>query len=179
MVDIEALGTRPAGSVILSIGACRFDETGIGERFYRPIDVFDSLMHGLTVDADTIDFWRRQPAESKGALKPGLPLENVLVAFTDFLANELMLPQQYLWAKGPDFDLVLLTAAYQALGRKQPWSYRNARDVRTILALAPLSRLAGEMPTSGAHHALHDAELQAKQVIAAAKALGVELSKMP
>jgi hypothetical protein len=45
MIDIETLGTRP-GSVILSIGACRFGADGIGEEFYRAIDVLDSLMAG-------------------------------------------------------------------------------------------------------------------------------------
>lgn len=180
MVDIETLGTSP-GSVILSIGACRFDETGVGERFYRPIDVFDSMMNGLVVDQATIGWWRMQPAESRGALQAGaVPLARALNDFRVYLAA---IPSQgqpsadFLWAKGPDFDLVMLEAAYGLLGDKKPWRYNTARDVRTILALGkhPTVPVA---PFTIAHHALDDAVYQARQVIAAAASLGVVLSEM-
>lgn len=176
MVDIETLGTKP-GSVILSIGACRFDDTGIGERFYRPIDVFDSLMHGLTVDQATVGWWRLQSAEARGALAPGQPLAATLDEFVSFIGAKNDAERNTLvWAKGPDFDLVLLEAAYALLpGRKKPWSYRTARDVRTILALAtPTEPVAAGV----IHHALHDAEKQAVDVIDAAKKLGVSLAEM-
>lgn len=171
MVDIETLGTRP-GSVILSIGAVRFDESGLGEQFYRAIDVFDSLMHGLVVDPDTVGWWREQSAVARGALKPALPLREVLAGFTAFVTKP---PVPCVWAKGPDFDLVMLGAAYRALGMKQPWSYRNARDVRTMLALAPLG---GQLVPGVKHNALDDAVYQAEQVRTAAFNLGCVLSEM-
>jgi DNA polymerase III epsilon subunit-like protein len=171
MVDIETLGLKP-GSVILSIGACRFDEGGVSEeRFYRPIDVFDSLMTGLKVDEATVGFWRMQLPEARSALSPGRPLRETLEAFAEYVKGVPLL-----WAKGPDFDLVLLDAACEAVGMKKPWSYRVARDVRTMLALAPSF---GTVPEGTlAHHALSDAVYQATQVIAAAKELGVVLSEM-
>jgi hypothetical protein len=174
MVDIETLGTRP-GSVILSIGACRFDESGIGvARFYRPIDVFDSLMNGLTVDTTTVGWWRMQSAEARGALAPGRPLVETLGAFQAFLNA---VEGSYLWAKGPDFDCVLLDAAYQATGVKRPWRYNLTRDVRTILStagLSPVNRDPGEVE----HNALGDAVYQAKSVILAAEKIDVVLSEM-
>src|SRR5262245_9687443 len=128
MVDIETLGTRP-GSVILSVGAVRFDETGLAEeRFYRPIDGFDSLMHGLTTDTATVGWWRLQSAEARGALQPGRPLAETMGALYKYIAA---FDSTLVWAKGPDFDLVLLEAAFNAVNQKKPWSYRNARDVRT------------------------------------------------
>ncbi len=172
MVDIETLGTAP-GSVILSIGACYFNEDGIGERFYRPVDVFSSLMAGLTVDQATVGFWRLQSEEAKGALRPAVSLLEALGAFTEFITRP---PAPMLWAKGPDFDLVLLAAAYEALGSKKPWHYRVARDVRTILALAPGTVIV--LSTHPKHHALGDAEDQALQVIEAAHDLGFPLSEM-
>jgi hypothetical protein len=173
MVDIETLGTKP-GSVILSIGACEFGDGGVGAKFYRPVDVFDSLMHGLAVDQATVGFWRLQSAEARGALQPALPMHATLVAFQDFLTGA---GAECVWAKGPDFDLVLLQAAYEAVGLTRPWAYRNARDVRTILALAPG---AGDLEpgTLPKHHALADAEYQARQVIAAAAHLAVSLDEM-
>jgi hypothetical protein len=180
MVDIETLGTKP-GSVILSIGAVRFDESGVGtERFYRPIDVLDGLMHGLTVDQATVGWWRMQSAEARGALQPGRPLRETLEHFRTFVSvpGPYTKPAEYFWAKGPDFDLTLLAAAYDAVGVKVPWSYRNSRDVRTILALAPGAAEQCGRQEHPAHHALGDAELQAWQVIESAKQLGFPLSEM-
>lgn len=174
MIDIETLGTSP-GSVVVSVGACRFDETGIAtERFYRPIDVFDSLMAGLTTDPATVGWWRMQEPAAKAALVPGRPLRETL---TDLMRYLQAVEETYVWAKGPDFDLVMLAAAYRALNMKQPWHYRRTRDVRTILALAgavePVALPGGEKLL--AHHALSDALYQAAQVISAAAALGVPL----
>lgn len=173
MVDIETLGTKP-GSVILSIGACRFDEDGVGGRFYRAIDVFDSLMHGLKVDEATVGFWRLQSPEARGVLKPAHYLLDVLADFADFYkARAIDEPPPCLWAKGPDFDLVMLEAAYAAAGQKKPWSYRAARDVRTVLALGRYP----SVPVEGTkHNALDDAVNQANQVRAAAAEMRVELA---
>ena len=51
MVDLETLGTG-ANSAIISIGACYFDEYGIGKTFYMPIDPRDSVQQGLEIDVD-------------------------------------------------------------------------------------------------------------------------------
>jgi hypothetical protein len=155
MVDIETLGTRP-GSVILSVGAVKFDKRKTKETFYRAVDVLDSLFLGLTTDPDTIKWWSEQSPEAKGALKPTHLLKNVLTDFGTFVKG-----YDEIWAKGPDFDLVMLKAAYDKLGLKLPWSFRDARDVRTVLALAPV-----ELKAEGVKHtALDDAVFQAKQVI--------------
>ena len=60
MVDLETLGTAP-GSVILSIGAVRFDvEKGLLDEFYVNIDVESSQRLGLTIDGDTVMWWLKQ-----------------------------------------------------------------------------------------------------------------------
>ena len=58
---------------------------------------------------------------------------------------------------------------------KQPWHFRNTRDVRTILALAGGPAKPATTEKVLAHHALSDALYQAAQVIEAASALGVPL----
>jgi len=54
MVDIETLGLD-IGSVILSIGAVRFDESGVyGEPFYVEIGQQSCKNRGLEVDPETL-----------------------------------------------------------------------------------------------------------------------------
>lgn len=109
MVDIESLGLKP-GAVILSIGAVQFSDAGFGASFYRAIDVFDSLMHGLTINPETVEWWRKQSAEARGALMSDPhPLDAALQDFAKFLDRRPL--ETEVWAKGPDFDLVLLEAA--------------------------------------------------------------------
>lgn len=172
MVDIETLGGGP-GSVIVSIGAVEFGDRGLCREFYRVIDVLDSLLAGLRVDDATIEWWRMQTHEAKAALYAADARRCLADALTDF-ARFLDGDEPRVWAKGPDFDLVLLQAAYKAAGQPIPWKYRNARDVRTILALkdAPVAEANGHAK----HHALHDARYQAAQVMAVYRALGLEFA---
>lgn len=164
MVDIETLGTDP-GSVILSIGAVRFNKQKTGQTFYRAINVLDSILAGLKVDEKTAAWWRTQPDEAVGPLYPQRPLKTTLAEFSSFVTGH-----DTIWAKGPDFDLVLLDHAYRAAGLRVPWSFRNARDVRTILALSPKRKPVVDLGTK--HMALDDAVYQARQVISAYRKLG-------
>jgi hypothetical protein len=165
MLDLECLGNTPPG-VILSIGACEFDAAGVGKEFYYRIDVASSLLHGLTTERSTIEWWRQQSNEAQAAAfyHPGaVTLEIALDRWGGFVNKST-----YLWAKGPDYDCVMLKAAYEAFGRKLPWSFRNCRDVRTILALSGVHQDKGPL----AHNALEDAKSQAIAVIDAHLALG-------
>lgn len=170
MVDIETLGRLP-GSVILSIGAVQFGDVGFGESFYRTIDVFDSLTAGLKIDESTIEWWRTQPesaravAQDRNAMRS---LDTALAELGYFVGSD-----DFVWAKGPDFDLVLLQSAYTLLNKRIPWKYKNARDVRTILSLTP--DIVKDIISPKKHHALTDAKDQAVLVIAAYKTLGLTL----
>ena len=59
MLDIETLGTGP-NSVILSIGAVEFDETGVISKFYEAIDPESCTDWGLQIDARTVLWWMDQ-----------------------------------------------------------------------------------------------------------------------
>lgn len=172
MVDIETLGSDP-GSVILSIGAVSFTSPDmceesvspwVGNEFYRTIDIFSCLMHGLTINHETVKWWREQSDEAKIAAQPiggVVTLSRALAEFAKYVRGH-GLPR--VWAKGPDFDLVVLHSAYKAVGLAVPWQYRNARDVRTIYDLAG----GIKEPTNGVDHsALDDAKNQAQGVILA------------
>lgn len=169
MVDIETLDNAPT-AVILSIGAVDFGPEGVSAPFYRAVDIFSSLLAGSTISSDTVAWWSQQSPEAKAAAQPlkgKVPLIAALEDFAGYLqgADEV-------WAKGPDFDLVILSQAYRSIGRRQPWSYRNTRDCRTIYALAGDVR----EPKSGTEHsAVDDAEMQARAVLDAYQKLGVAL----
>jgi hypothetical protein len=169
MVDIETLGTKP-GSVILSIGAVDFGPAPQdGKPFFRSIDVFSSLMAGCSIDAETLAWWRKQSPWAKDAAQPAhgqVSLPAALDAFAKYVegADEV-------WAKGPDFDLVLLASVYQHFGARVPWSFRKTRDCRTIYALAGVTHDSHGID----HSAVDDAVGQAKAVLEAYARLGVAL----
>lgn len=168
MVDIEALGSKPP-AVILSIGAVVFDLSGTHEEFYYRVDVGSSLLYGFHVDPATVQWWNGQDDKAKAAAFycPGAaPIHGVLDAFSSFVNKST-----YLWAKGPDYDCVFIAAAYERLGMPVPWSFRNNRDVRTILALSGVRQEVN----ADAHNALADAKSQADAVLRAHIKLGVQL----
>ena len=176
MVDIESLGTTP-GSAILSIGACVFESVGHPGRdeYYRNIDFLDSTFVGLTLNPSTVKWWSEQSPEAIRVLtKNPVSLKGALNTFSVFLQKD-----DQVWAKGPDFDLVLLRAAYDIVGIRAPWSFRLTRDVRTILAMAELAGQKKPYPSTFEgfikHFALHDARLQMMQVQNAARFLGIDL----
>ena len=159
MVDIETLGSK-VGSVILSIGAVQFSPAPYTE-FYRRIDLASAVLAGLSIDSNTVKWWKEQAVEARYAAFfccGGVTLGEALKDFADFVDKDTAL-----WAKGPDFDCVLLEAAYQATGEKIPWSYRNTRDVRTIAALSEVK----EERVGIDHNALDDAKNQAALVMKA------------
>jgi len=162
MVDIETLDTKP-GAAILSIGAVEFDITGVlANEFSVNINLLDSLFNGFTISEDTLTWWRNQNANARRALTYDIITKTVaeaLAAFGNWLPS--CNDDFFLWAKGPDFDIVLLDHAYRKMGfQKLPWSYRNVRDVRTILWAA--RQVQPEATVE--HDAVADAIAQAKGV---------------
>ena len=153
MVDIETLGLD-VESAILSIGAVRFDSGGLGETFYREIDLVTCQDAGLEIDADTLQWWLTE-ADTELPLGDN-HLENVLREFRDFAlsANEV-------WSNSPSFDCEHLEHAFDAVGLDVPWTFYEERDVRTLKELP----IPVEIEQDGTeHNALDDAVYQARIV---------------
>ncbi len=126
MVDIETLSTNSGGSLV-SIGACYFG-SGIGATFYRAVR-WDR--EDMPINPGTLRWWLQQDnCTSELIGEPRYPMDLVLDQFSDFISNH-----KRIWAKGPDFDLNMLQSHYQATGKKLPWHFRDARDVRTMIWL--------------------------------------------
>jgi exodeoxyribonuclease VIII len=158
MPDIETLGTRP-GSVMLSIGAVKFDARRIIDEFYIRIDPASCMALGMTIDAPTVIWWLKQSdAARTEAGKPGVALRPALEYFAQWLADRNV----EVWGNGPAFDNAHLAEAYLRCGLPLPWRYANDRCYRTLCAQFPRVRVVRE---GIAHHALDDARTQAKHVI--------------
>lgn len=160
MIDLETFGTRP-GALIVSLGAVRFGEGKILDRYYARIDPLDAQARGLVIDAATVVWWMQQSAESRIEIAAGggKPLADVLGEFTAWLGEE---PTE-IWGNGASFDNVLLDEAFRACGLKRPWAFWMDRCYRTMKERHPEVKLVRK----GTHHnALDDAESQALHLMA-------------
>lgn len=168
MLDLETLGVSP-GCTILSIGAVRFDETGVKEKFYMVIDRKASAAKGFVEDPETLQWWMSQSQEAQDAVfnAPNPRSLEALGFFEEWLMH--VCPEEnerIIWGNGAAFDNAILTKAYEIVyGERdaQPWKFWNDRCYRTVKALHP------DMPMqkrTGTHHnALDDAISQAEHLI--------------
>jgi exodeoxyribonuclease VIII len=164
MVDLETFGTE-VGSMIVSIGAVKFDLTTghMGEEFYININAESCSKYGLVADGGAVNFWLQQPAEAQLALfkSPRVSLPEGLAEFSKFYGD---FRKSNIWGNGCCFDNMLLRAAYKAIGKEEPWGFRNDRDVRTIVQLGKLAGLEknNQVFEGVKHNALDDAKHQVK-----------------
>lgn len=163
MVDLETLGTVP-GCSILSIGAVYFDESGLGEEFYRPVSRLHCQELGLREDAGTIAWWNRQSPEARKVIalaeaEDAPTVHQVLGELHTFLKLRTNVK---LWGNGADFDNPILACAYDAAELKQTWIAWNGRCYRTLKNIAPGPKL---VRVGTYHNALDDAKSQALHAI--------------
>jgi hypothetical protein len=189
MLDLETLGTKP-GCAVLSIGAKVFDPYADGTQppvpprqpFYRNIDLFTSLMVGLTVDEGTLTWWRKQDKAAQDALFPSKvsPLD-AIGDFIHWLNNLYPMTNVNIniWAKSPGFDCHVLEHVANLVELPLPWDFRNFRDVRTIVAASGIDEKSITATGTGRvhHNALDDCDVQILLVQAAYRKLNLTPSQ--
>lgn len=153
MIDLETMGIRP-NAAIVAIGGLFFDERRTYKEFYTPVSLQSCIDHGLSVSQSTVDWWAKQPAETRATWDvPNAPsLLTALTMFCDFVRDVTIKP----WGNGVDFDMVVLKSAFEAVGAEPPWKYYNQRDFRTIRDLFPVTGVE----RTGAHTALGDCKYE-------------------
>jgi hypothetical protein len=167
MVDIETYDVNPS-AVILSIGAA---EISLDDKptpcvypyFYTELDI--NTQFERTKSIDTMNWWA---AQGNPPIHGSLNIIDALGDFSSWLARFKKTP--IIWCKGTNFDVVILTHAFNQFSIPIPWKYNNVRDCRTIF------KIAGITPRKAGHNALDDAIDQAKDLRAAMKLLGEELA---
>lgn len=164
-IDIETLGITP-GCVVLSIGACEFDDDGnILGTFHTHIDVADSVKLGMHMDASTVMWWLAQSKEAQDAITKAAVkgLEQALLE----LEAAFDWKDVRVWCNGAAFDFPILTAAHNKVGKKVPWAYYNEMDMRTLKGLTSKAAWnALKVAPTLAHDGLADAIGQAKTIAA-------------
>ena len=145
VIDIETLSLQP-NAVILSIGAVAES----GETFYTELN-WEQQLDYRHVDAKTALWWGKQTEQPP--LLGEVLLADTLLDLSEWLADYDK-DSLYVWARGPQFDIVVLESAYKDVDLPVPWKYKNVRDVRTALSLSTVTDL---FDPARKHHALDDA----------------------
>lgn len=169
MVDVESLGTV-ASAAIMSIGACKFDlATGAidDSGFYASISIESNLDYDRRIQEDTLLWWLKQEAAAQNVFhesKVALPVS------LHELSNWIGSDDYTIWSNGADFDIPMLTHAYNQVQLEVPWKFFNIRCFRTYKNLPGAGGIRA--PALGVeHNALSDAYQQAQTVCAIHAAL--------
>lgn len=151
MIDIETLDTCPE-SVILSVGACKFDPYSDSEP-YAPqhwrVSIEQQLSQGRTVSDSTIEWWARQEPHVRDAAMT----EEGRISIETFMTelNRWLVGVDKIWCQGPQFDMVILENFFAQFGVFKNWAYWQVCDSRTIFNLMP------EDPRKSIRRDAHDA----------------------
>lgn len=162
MIDLETLGTR-ADSVIMSIGAVRFDidsDVIDDAAFYASVSIDSNLERRRVIQEDTMIWWLKQSAAAQKVFhEPKQDLQSSLEELADWLGT----PDSFVWSNGADFDLPMLAHAYGTMGMDVPWKFWNSRCVRTFKSLSAAKGITSDY-NGVSHNALDDAIKQASFV---------------
>lgn len=178
MLDIETLGTEPAGAAITTVGLVSFTKQEILDRGYWRIDPRWSPGRR---DRSTWEWWQKQNAavREESMLGQMLPWE-VTEAISAFVATSGM---ELIWAYPTRFDLGHLREMYHSVGHAFPMEFWRERDMTTLMRVAygidPTLEPAVKVMRSkniAAHNALADAVNQAEVVQFLLRELNVELA---
>lgn len=167
VLDLETLSTQPNAAVI-AIGAVALDAKGeFVSEFHTAVNAKSQPLR--SVDSDTIAWWSKQSVEAQAASLNATDAKtatHAMCLFSDWMEKHADSKSVKVWGNGCSLDNVILGSLYaqcHELGFSQPWSWRNDRDMRTVLDLLPDAKNVGQFEGIK-HHALHDARHEAKQL---------------
>lgn len=178
MIDLETLDTTPT-AVVLSVGAVLFDpfSSAVGPTFYAELTnhLEQQTATGRTIGPQTVLWWMSQNTAARAvfAARETDPTRcsplYMAASFADFIKQNDV---RRVWAKDPDFDVVILRSLYEtnAPGFAFPFSHSASRSVRTVEAM-PFAPVRELKPV--AHNALNDAIDQARSIQSIFAALAV------
>lgn len=157
MLDIETL-SQHSDAAVFEVGIIEFDrDSNIQDYQRRCWTIEPTTGH---IEPATIAWWMRQERI------PDLQGSNELDAARNihaFLSEITSYPDVRLWAKGPSFDCVILTNFLRRHGFEMPISFRDWRDVRTLMEVADWPELPSVPAGFVAHNTLDDC---AEQIVA-------------
>jgi exodeoxyribonuclease VIII len=167
MIDFETFGNGE-NKCLCQVGAVYFDErTGeLGKEFYTNIDAGSHVKWGAVMDAQTVYWWLAQSEAARASILAE-PRQDIVIAMEGL--NNFLSGAKKIWSHAT-FDFVALVDTMKMVGIKPNFSYRSARDIRTLVDLA--GTRVDATKREGVHHdGLADAKHQVKYVVAALNAL--------
>lgn len=167
MLDLETFGVNKQ-AVIVQIGACFFDRvTGeIGETFKVNVNPESAVKAGCRMDAQTVSWWMSQSDAARTSVlaKPQVNIFDSMEHLNQFLS-----PAKHIWSHAT-FDFCIVMEVLSLLGIKPKFSYKDARDIRTLSHLTGNKKFDGNR--EGTHHdALDDCKHQVKYCVEALNSL--------
>lgn|SRR5690606_19894701 len=165
MIDIETLDTRPTAIIMTMAAVCFTPGYSIdkGPEFYEKVYIPEQeLLRGRTRCPETEKWWNDQTHSAINESFSGqVALECALFNLASFIKCNSDPENVRIWAKSPQFDLVIIKNAFEQFRISVPWSFRNERDVRTYIMGSMKAKILGN---DNPHHALHDAHRQIEQL---------------
>lgn len=153
ILDLETLAVNPKAAVTeIAAQALRNDEwfSVLIDPTYYPSNAF-------VTDKETVAWHDKRnpqyPSYVSKLATSGTTPECATFNLVDWICS---MEQKYgahavIWTRGIDFDIPILTNLLSFYGIKNPWHYRNVRDIRTLGAIVP-----GVKVIAGDHTALGD-----------------------
>lgn len=182
MIDLETLGLGPR-SVVSQVGIIAFALDN-PEQTIRSVEQYLTIQPQIalnrTIDFDTVLWWMQQDEKARNRF-----IDNVGNDMEELLANVRSIARKLsqiieqagghdnveIWAKGPQFDIVILETLLVDCGVEVPWKYNRIMDLRTLMALAGVA--TADVDSSGItkHVALEDCRFQVRCYAEAVKQL--------
>ena len=175
MFDCETFSTRPTAKIV-QLAAVPFNRrTGqIGapesETFNAYLDWHDTIDRDFHVDDETVRWWDKQalfPQLQHNIATRGTKPAAVVSALVGWIRHVCYrLPGPAfpvrVWSYGASADMVWIEYLLRHFNHLPPWSYKNVRCLRTVLADNPWAeRVQPAIP----HDALCDALAQAQTLV--------------
>lgn len=159
MLDTETLSTLP-NAVCISIGAVKFNQDGIIDRFLVNLDPTQSKELGHHISTDTLNWWKKQkPGVLKQSLESSVSPANAINQFKTWYGSKSL--QSF--SKGSYFDFPIIEEYFRDFDLTPPWKYWDVKCYRTIQDMV---RDIEPDPVEGdLHNALVDSEYQANHLI--------------
>jgi hypothetical protein len=171
MLDIETLGKRHDAMVTqIALVPWLLDQPN--QEYLPPVQIFlplapqELLIPPRVIDSSTVLYWMKQDDaarsrfgenESTDMEELKAYLQNLVFRFMRFVGNE----EYELWARGPQFDVVIVESLLAQFGLTVPWNYTKVRDLRTLMSAAGLSTSDVPRPSHMIEHvAVHDCAYQ-------------------
>lgn len=128
VVDIETGGLDPCRSLVLQIGAVKFNRQTreVCHDFFNR-SLLSSSQPNRYWDEDTRNFWLKRKEVLYGLMQQAKDTKLVLEEFRNWVG-----PGVKLWAKPSHFEHPFMQSLYKDCGMQIPFFYRDAEDINSF-----------------------------------------------